>query len=239
MIVTIHQPEHLPWLGFFDKLRQADVWVMLDHVQFTRGYYQNRNRIQGPNGPVWITVPAKIKDKFGQAINEVEIDNVTNPRWRERCWNSLQFSYRKAAHFGEHAGFFEGLYAKPWNRLVDLNEAIILYLLEALAIRPKIVKSSTLDIRSSKADLVLEICEKMKADCYLSGVSGKDYLDPAKFAERGVELRFQEFHHPIYRQLHEPFLSCMSAVDLLFNHGPRSLDIIKGVGVETMDKVFL
>lgn len=238
MVVTIHQPEHLPWLGFFNKIRQADVFVVLDHVQYRRRYFQNRNRIRGSEGPLWLTVPVRVKGRYDQPINEVEIDTEGHPRWTRQCWNSLRHCYAKAPFFSDHAEFFESLYARRWTRLADFNQEIIHYLLAALGIRVEVVRSSTLDLTGRKGDLMLETCRKLGADAYLSGISGRAYLDEIAFTDAGIALRFQEFHHPIYRQLHEPFIPCLSTVDLLFNHGPASLDVIKGVGVETLEHVF-
>lgn len=236
MVVTIHQPEHLPWLGFFDKVRQADVFVLLDHVQYRRRYFQNRNRVRGRDGEVWVTVPVKVKGRYDQPINAVEIDG--SPRWAEQCWNTLSHCYGRAPFFAGHAPFFEALYHRPWRRLAELNETLIRYLLDALGIRVEIVRSSALEPTGRKGELMLEICRRLGATAYLSGISGRDYLDRAQFAAAGIELTFQEFHHPVYRQLHEPFIPCLSAVDLLFTHGPGSLDVIKGVGVETLAQVF-
>jgi len=238
MVVTIHQPEHLPWLGCFDNVRQAAVFVVLDHVEYRKRYFQNRNRIRAEHGAIWLTVPVHVKGMFHQPINEVRIDNEGNPRWREKCWNSIVHNYRKAPHFADHAPFFEDLYKKDWSPLVELNETIICYLLSAFSIEVRVVKSSSLGSTAEKGDLMLDLCRKVGATTYLSGISGKDYLDKAKFAEHNIQLQFQEFHHPIYKQLHEPFQPCMSAIDLLFNYGPASLDVIKGVGVQALDHVF-
>jgi hypothetical protein len=238
VVVTIHQPEHLPWLGFFDKVRQADVCVMLDHVPFRKNYYQNRNRIRAEAGARWLTVPVLLKGRTGQPINEVRINNQGSPRWKHKCWASLEQHYRKAAYWSLHEAFFEDLYHADWAGLTELNETIIRYMLGALSIPTLVKKSSELRVEGHKGDLLLEICRQVGADVYLSGVSGKSYLDVARFGDAGIEVRFQDFHHPIYRQRYEPFSPCLSSVDLLFNYGPASLDVLKGVGVETMDHVF-
>jgi hypothetical protein len=238
VVVTIHQPEHLPWLGFFDKVRQADVFVVLDHVQYRRRYFQNRNRVRGSDGPVWLTVPVKVKGRYEQPINEVEIDNEGSPRWARQCWNSLVHCYTRAPYFEAHAAFFAGLYARPWARLAELNEAIIRYVLEALCIRMTIVRSSDLGATGRKGDLMLDICRRLGAAAYLSGISGRDYLDPATFREAGIELRFQEFHHPVYRQLHEPFVPCLSVVDLLFTHGPAAGPLLLDPATVRLQDVF-
>lgn len=238
MIVAIHQPEHLPWLGFLDKARQADRFVLLDHVQYRKQYFQNRNRIRSSEGLIWLTVPVRIKGRHTQAINDVIIDNEGNPRWRWRCLQLLVHCYRKTPFFSRYTGFFEELYRRRWERLVELNEVIIRYLLETFSIPVPLVRSSELGVTAHKSDLNLEICKKVGATLYLSGVSGQEYLDLEKFRREGISVRFQEFHHPVYRQLHEPFVPCLSAVDLLFNHGPRSLDILCGIDVPVLEETF-
>lgn len=238
MVVTIHQPEHLPWLGFFDKIRQADVFVMLDHVQYRKNYFQNRNKIRAANGALWLTVPVLTKGNSEQPINEVQINNQGSPRWREKCLASLIQHYRNTEFWSYHEQFFERLYKTNWTRLVEINEAAIQYLLNAFSIDVKIVKSSEMNVEGQRVDLLLDICRRVGANTYLSGVSGKEYLDRKTFADAGVEVQFQEFHHPIYRQAYEPFLPCMSSIDLLLNYGPASLEVIAGHGVETMADVF-
>lgn len=238
MVVTIHQPEHLPWLGFFDKIRQADLLVILDHVQYRRRYFQNRNRLRSSTGTVWVTAPVKVKGRYEQPIRDVQIDTEGDPRWRQRCWGSLTHCYGGAPYFDASASFFEGLYGKDWRWLVDLNEAIIDYLLSAFHIHIRRVTSSTLGVSGAKGELIYNICRAVGADTYLSGISGRTYLDMKRFEDAGIEVRFHEFHHPVYPQRYEPFIPCLSAVDLLFNHGPRSLDVLKGIGVECLAQVF-
>jgi WbqC-like protein len=235
MIVTIHQPEHLPWLGFFDKVSQADCFVLLDHVQFRKNYFQNRNRIRSAEGSTWLTVPVRLKGRFGQPLNQVEIDNSGNPKWREKSWKTIAQYYGKAPFFNLYAPFFESLYRTEWQHLVDLNERIIGYVLSVLGIQVSLIKSSSMDLEErKKGDLVLDISKKVGAGTYLSGISGPDYLELEKFAECGIELKFQNFRHPVYRQLFDPFIPNMSIIDLLFNHGPQSLDIIKGLGAQAV-----
>ena len=225
MIVTIHQPEHLPWLGFFDKMRQCDVLVLLDTVQFARRDFQNRNRIKGSDGAVWLTVPVASRGKYDQAIEDVEI--VNDYDWRRKCWNAMQHSYGKALHFAEHRPFFEALYEREWTRLVDLNVAIIRHLAEQLGIGTSLVTSSELGIRErGGTNVALAACRAVGAKTYLSGAFGKDYLDGDQFAEASIALRYQDFDHPTYPQLFGAFLPCLSAIDLLFNCGPESLAII-------------
>ena len=240
MIVTIHQPEYLPWLGFFDKAAQADQLVLLDNVQYRHKYFQNRNRIRTHDGQCWINVPVLIKGYDQPLIKDIRINGL-QPRWSERCWRSIGLNYRKARFFKDYAEFFEGVYSRPWDLLVDLNLELIRYLCRELGITASLVRASELSVSGTGPSLILDIVRKTEADVYISGTSGiagrgKDGEEA--FRRAGVEVRYQEFHHPIYRQLYEPFVPCMSAIDLLFNYGPDSPEVMKGIGVKTLEKVF-
>jgi len=225
MIVTIHQPEHLPWSGFFDKMRQADVFVLLDTTQFAKDDFQNRNRIKSAKGSVWLTVPVFKKGRSEQLIIDAEICNDRN--WRNRCWSLIYQNYKDAPYFAEHKQFFEGLYARKWSRLVELNITIIRYLAEQLGLKTKLVMASELAVyERGSTNVNLTICRLLSADEYLSGKYGKQYLDETQFAEHSIKVRYQDFQHPVYPQLWGDFLSHMSVIDLLFNCGGASLEII-------------
>lgn len=236
-MVTIQQPEHLPWLGFFDKMRQADTVVLLDNVQFEKNYFQNRNKIRTQNGWSWIAVPIA-KASHDILINEVEI--APGNKWKRRNWNLINTAYQKAPYFDKYAENISKIYLSNWERLCDLNIALINYFLKILGIERNVVIASKLGIQLGKGgtEVNLNICKEMNADVYLSGISGKDYLEESKFTEQGIKVIYQEFYHPIYKQLYEPFIPCMSIIDLLLNYGDKSLDVIKGIGVERMDTLF-
>ena len=226
MIVTIHQPEHLPWLGFFDKMRQADVFVLLDTTQFAKDDFQNRNRIKTKNGPAWLTVPIFKKARSEQLIIDVEICNDRN--WRNRCWSLIYQSYRDAPYFEKYEPFFKELYMRKWSRLVILNETIIRYLKDQLGLRTELVKASELGVyMQGPTNVNLTICRRLGADIYLSGKHGRDYLDETRFAEQSIEVRYQDFKHPVYPQLWGDFLPRMSSIDLLFHCGESSLRAIE------------
>lgn len=236
MIVTIHQPEYLPWLGLFDKVRQCDLFVLLDNVPFSKHYFQNRNRVRSQQGTVWLTIPVRTTGKFGQLISQVTIDS-TNP-WRRKNLNTIIQNYQKAPFFKQYLPFFQEIYEREWQWLCDLNEVCIRRLLEELRIKVKVIRASSLFPQGSKGSLLLDICKKVGASMYLSGISGKEYLDESIFRDAGIKLRYQQFHHPIYKQLFEPFIPCLSVIDLLFNYGDHSLDIIQGIGVPAMEELF-
>jgi len=144
MIVSIHQPEYLPWLGFFHKVHQSDIFVLLDNVQYEKNYFQNRNKIRTQSGRTWLTVPVLTKGKSNQQINEVKIDNKSN--WSKKHWRSIDLNYKNAPYFDNYREFFFDLYKKEWIKLVDLNETIITYLIKELEIDLKLIKSSELNI---------------------------------------------------------------------------------------------
>jgi hypothetical protein len=225
MIVTIHQPEHLPWLGFFDKMRQADVFVLLDTTQFAKDDFQNRNRIKAAKGATWLTVPVYKKGRTSQLIKDVEICNDRS--WGNQHWSLIYQNYKDAPHFDEHRPFFEALYGRQWESLNDLNIHIIRYLASQLGLSTRIITASEMSIYEQGATRVnFAICRQLSARVYLSGAYGKEYLDETPFALHNCEVRYQNFHHPVYPQQWGEFLSHMSAIDLLFNCGDRSLEII-------------
>lgn len=228
MIVSIHQPEYLPWLGFFDKMAKSDVFVILDNVQFQKNGFQNRNKIKTSRGWQWLTVP--IIRKFPQSISEVKIDNTT--KWWKKHLTALKVNYAKSEYLREYLPFFEEVYKKRWEFLADLNIFLIKKLAELFGIKTKIEISSSLNVVGSDTEHLVGICKKLNAKTYLSGEGGKKYIDVTLFEKEGIELRFREYEHPVYPQQHEKngFISNMSAVDLLFNCGESAIDVIKSGG---------
>ena len=226
MIVSINQPAYLPWLGYFERIARSDVHVVLDHVQFEKNSFTNRNKICGPNGVTWLTVPVATKGRFGDlAINTLAI-SPGNP-WAKKHWRTISMTYRKAPYFGAHEAFFAEAFVRPWERLNDLTEHVTGYLLEQFGIETKLMRSSEMDVQSVKSELVLEICRKCGADAYLSGALGRDYLEVDKFTAADIGVEFQDYQHPVYEQVNSrQFEPYMAAIDLLFNHGPESRNIL-------------
>ena len=230
MILSDHQPQYIPWLGYFDKIDKSDCFVFLDQVQYKPREYQNRNRIRTKNGWLWLTVPVKSKGLGRQRICDVKVENDTN--WRRKHWESLKSCYNKAPFFKEYYRFFEAVYSAKWEQLIELNIHIIKYLLKELNIEIPLYYESEIGTCSKATDRIIEICRKVKANTYLSGTGGKSYLEEAKFAQAGIKLDYQDYHHLPYHQpcTHRvsPFLPNMSAIDLLFNEGRRSMNILRG-----------
>lgn len=224
MIVAIHQPQYLPWLGYFDKIDKADIFVLLDDVQYKKNEWQNRNKIRTANGWQWITVP--VRYRFGEKINQIKIDNSGD--WREEHHKSLVINYNKAPCFKDYESFFKASFTNNWEYLVDINIHFIKYLIKSIGITTKLISSSELVIEGQKTERLVEICKKLGADTYLSGEGAREYLELSQFEKEGINVKFQDFNHPIYKQVYNNFEPFMSVVDLLFNYGQKSLKVLRG-----------
>jgi hypothetical protein len=222
--VAIHQPEYFPWLGFLDKARRADLLVLLDHVQFDRSSLQHRARLAGPNGPFWLTIP--FVHRHPQRIDELAF---ADDRWRVRHAKSVQQAYARAPGWAAAAARLAAFFAAPHARVVDATVASVELLLEAFAVRPRLLRSSTLGVGGERADLVLDICRRVEATRYISGRSGASYLDAAVLAAAGVTLEVQQFSPPAYprpRPLPEDVRG-LSALDAWLCLGDRAPEILR------------
>jgi len=223
LIAAVHQPQYLPWLGYFDKIRRADIFCYLDDVQYKKNDWQNRNRIKTAQGWQWLTVP--VRYRFPQKICDVTINNALN--WKKKHLHTLATNYNRAPFFKRFAPAFEEIYAQDWRFLADLNIALVECLKKAFRLdRLPAVKSSALRLRQDPTDRLIDICRQLKADTYLSGPDGVIYMDLERFKQNGIQIIVQEFVHPVYPQLFSDFRTQMSAVDLLFNCGPEGLEKI-------------
>lgn len=227
MILSAHQPEYLPYLGFFYKMAKADTFILADHLQFSKKDFLNRNRIRthaNASGWSWLTVPVLLHGKGYQKINEIEIDNSID--WAKKHWQLIYFNYKRTPFFNVYGNFFEKLYQEKWQKLTDLNETIIDYIRKELDIKTTLIKSSDYNFKGQKTDLIVELCKEFKADTYFSGMGGKLYIEAEKLKENDIQLIFSDFKHPIHPQRFEPFVENLSAIDLLFNCGKNSKEII-------------
>ena len=220
-IVTIHQPEHLSYLGFFHKVAMADTLVLLDNVRYEKNYFQNRNRIYTQNGVRYITVP--VTNTHG-LIKDVEICCGYFTHQCLKNVRSIEQAYSKAPFFGKYG---DTIFRSCGNTasLSTYNEVLLKTILRLLEIDVEIVYASDLDVTGAKTDRLVDICHKVGADKYISGKSGKDYLELGKF---DIPVEFQQFVHPCYTQWgKEEFEPYMSVIDALFNVGSDIMQIIK------------
>jgi len=227
MIVSTYQPLFSPFPGFFYKAGLSDIMVILDDVQFPHGSsWLNRNRFKNDQGILRITIPVWKKGRHLQKINQVEIYSEGN--WRRKHLSALKTAYTHAPYFHDHLDFLEEMFAGEFKKLVDLNFAIIKYLMERLGIDSKLILLSDLNINSGGSELLVDICQRFENSCYLAQASARKFLDLSYFSGRGVGISF--FNPPsfVYPQLWGNFTPNLSAFDLLFNCGPKSRDILAG-----------
>lgn len=219
MIITIHQPEHLPWLGFLNKAAKAELFVILDSVQFEKNYFQNRNRILGTNGVQWIGIPVSLSGHMNASIAETLISNV-DKKWREKYLKTIQMSYGKYPYFNEVYPLIEESIGIETDHFSDINIAIIEKLFAKLDIKCDIVLSSQLNVEGLKSDLILDICKKTNADAYIAGPFGRDYLNLSDFNNEQIKVYYNDYEHPIYKQKRSnEFISHLSGIDLFMNVG--------------------
>ncbi len=238
MIVAIHQPCFLPWLGYLQRMARADLFVLLDHVQFERQNYQNRTRVRVRSGAAagsgapdyearWLTVPV-VQRSRDERILEKDIDHSGEGRrhWAAVACTTLRHAYRDAAYADRYLPELCKLLSFRWAKLAELNEALLGFLREAFAIRTPMVRSSALGVSGAKSALVLDICRAVGARTFLGGMGGsRRYLDAGAFAEAGIGVQWQELEHPVYPQCGAaPFIPGLSSLDLLLNCGPLGRD---------------
>jgi WbqC-like protein family len=224
MILTAHQPVYLPWLGLFHKIALADLFCYFDIAQYQTKDFNNRNRIKTHDGNIWLSVPVESKNHFEKRVGEIRI---VQGGWQRKHLKSIQIAYQKAPYFSQYMADLEALLMlHSSGTLGDLNLEMLRFFLRCLNIQTPIVKASDYKFEGAKSDLVLDMCVKLGANLYIFGAQGRNYADSDRFRSCGVEPCFQQYNHPNYRQLYGAFLPYMSVIDLLFNEGPASREII-------------
>tara|TARA_B110000263_G_scaffold232580_1_gene228762 strand:+ start:1063 stop:1758 length:696 start_codon:yes stop_codon:yes gene_type:complete len=219
MIVSIHQPNYIPWAGYFHKIANSDVFVIFDDVQFPRGKdWIFRNKIKTESGEKWLSVPVKNKNKFLK-INEIEINN--DIEWQKKHINALYSNYQKAEFFSMYFEDLEDILNKKWRFLIEMNLEIIHTIMKILDIKTKIVLSSELNVKDTGTMKIIKTVKKLNGDKYFTswGKGSKRYIEgfEEKFDEYGINIIRQEVKIPEYKQLFGNFLPELSIVDMLFN----------------------
>jgi hypothetical protein len=227
--VAVHQPHYLPWLGLVDKIDRCDLFIHLDHVQYERRGWQNRNYIAAKGDPVMLTVPV-VQRSRDELIQDKLVDNTQD--WRTKHRRAIaEFCYPKAPYWSDFGSDIVEIYDREWQHLVDLAIASTDLILKLFDVRTPTVRSSRLgEFHGSKSELIAQIAAKAGATTLLSGDGARGYMDPELFAEYGVDIEWQDFRHPEYRQFcrgEGDFLPRMAAIDLLLNEGPAGIDLLR------------
>jgi len=221
MILAAHQPQFMPWLGYFDKMRSCDLFVIFDSVQYKKNEWQNRNRIWTPQGPQWLTVP--VIHHFGDLINTLPVNNTVG--WKDKHLKAIKQNYGKAPYFSAFLPDIEKLYAREYKTLSEVNIASVAMLAARLAVKTKTVLLSENEVDGAATLRLVNICKKFGADTYLAGAGGKDYMEMDLFEKAGIKVLFQEYRHPQYRHFGETFTPYLTAADLIFQEGENAAKI--------------
>lgn len=214
-IVSIHQPNYIPWLGYFYKIAQADIFVFLDDVQFSNQGMQNYHYIKTPQGPFRLKIP--VKKTFGENINQVLINNDLD--WRKKHLKTIEVNYKRSKYFEEVFNDLELLFKSDYNSIADLDRFIIEFVCKKFGIYTKLINSSELNINSHKEEKILDICDTLNCKIYYSGTGAKVYQDEDNFGLRGIELRYSKFQPFEYPQLWGAFQVNVTVLDYLMNCG--------------------
>lgn len=222
-IVSIHQPQYLPWLPYFDKVAASDIFVYLDNVQFQKNGVQNRNQIKTSQGAIWLTVPVKASLELTIAQTP-----VVGSQWQRKHTRSIQQNYAKAEFRDRFDTGLLPILQEEWNYLADLNIAVTEWMFNQLGIQAKRVRASELGVTGSKTDLVLSICKALGATAYISGQGAKNYQDVTLFRQTGIEVVYQNYYNQPYRQCYpeKGFVSALSALDVILNMGAQARDVM-------------
>ena len=231
VILSAHQPEFLVWLGYISKAAMADCYMILDHVQYGKELFQNRNkiRIKSDKGWQWLTVPVQgTKDHL---LNWSKVVIVDNNKWKQKHLNSIRYSYSRTLHFDEIYNEIEEIYLDDWWYLTDLNRAFIQYAFKKFQIKIPIYSTEELithgyDISGQKSDLIINMCKAVNAKTFVFGARGRNYIEKEKFVKNNIVYLFQNFEHPVYKQYHGDFIPNMCFLDVLFNYGNNAINIL-------------
>ena len=230
MLIAIHQPHYIPWLGYLDRMAKADLFIVLDHVQFERRNFQNRTTIRLEGEPKLLTVPVVQRSQKETIIDKL-VDNTEqgSRAWGPTHFKTLKYAYRKARFFDQYAPRLQQILEARWDKLLDLDLAMLDFVRDAFEIRTPVKRSSELQVEGAKSELLLNLCRAMgPGTSFLGGLGGsRRYLDHDAFAAANVGVQWQDFTHPTYPQCGDaPFIPGLMSLDALFNCGPGARELL-------------
>ena len=232
--IMIRQPGYMPNIGFFKKIEYSDIFVFLDDTQFSKDSFDNRNKIKTKSNSKWISVPLK-RPVFRKKLNQVMISYDTD--WIKSHSELIYQNYKDAPYFSSYWNEIKKILDQKSNLLIDLNLNPISYFLKILEINTTTIKSSELKITKTKTQRLVDICAQLNASCYISGIGGKNYVDESLFKNSDIKLTYENSIHPNYNQIHGNFMKNMSIIDLIFNEGEKSSEILKKIKFSQVIKI--
>lgn len=220
MKVGIIQSNFLPWRGYFNFIRETDLFILHDDLQYTKADWRNRNRIKTPRGVEWITVPVNYRHT-SQLIEETSVDYSTP--WAQKMLNRIRDSYQRAPHFEPYFSELTDLLTQPATSISDLNLRLIQWVCRHLEIDTPIKVSREFRPQGTKTERLIGILEQVQATTYLSGPAAQAYLIPELFEQAGIILEYKQYNYSEYEQLYPPFDGAVSVIDLLFMMGKDAI----------------
>lgn len=206
-------------------ISQVDVFVFYNDVQYTKRDWRNRNMIQTPTGPIWITVPVNSQSR--PLIKDVIISET--PEWQKKHYNALKTNYGRAEHYKEYEWLLEELYLrKKWKWLSEFDIFSTKLICNVLGLKKEFVLSSDIELSGTADDRLIDLIEKVKGDCYLSGPAAKSYISAEKFVVKKIGLEYIKYEYPEYKQVFKPFTHNVTVLDLIFNCGADAPQYIWG-----------
>lgn len=216
--VAIVQSNYIPWKGYFDLINSVDEFILFDDAQYTRRDWRNRNRVVGPSGPRWLTIPVEVKGRYLQAIKDTRI---ADDSWGRRHWETLRACYGRTPGFEDCAEVLEPMYrGRREAFLSEVNRSFLEAVNALLGIDTALRSSMDYELVEGRTQRLVHLCRAAGATDYLSGPAARAYLDEALFAEAGISVSWMDYGgYPEYDQRHMPFEHGVSILDLLFNCG--------------------
>jgi hypothetical protein len=227
--VAILQSSYIPWKGYFDLIRQVDEFILYDDAQFTKRDWRNRNQIKTKDGLLWLTIPVHVKGKFTQAIKDT---TVSDAGWAGKHFKAIASAYARAPYFEMYRDTVSELYVGATSeRLSEVNRRFIEAFARLLGIQTTITSSMDYTLPDGRVERLVSLCLQAGATAYLSGPAARDYIDPQRFADAGIELSYMDYSgYPEYPQLYPPFTHNVSVLDLLFSVGPAAPQYLTRAG---------
>lgn len=224
MIIGIHQPNYIPWIGYFYKIWMSDIFIFLDDAQFEKNGYADRNSIKTPQGTCYLKVPIELKKGLSTQYNEVRLKDEL--LWREKQLKTIQMNYKRSPYFSKVYPDIEKLYMCDKKELSTFNIHFIITISKKLNLNTVFKCSSQMDICGSGVNRIIRIVKACGGNIYYSGSGGANYQSSEEYHNEGIELQYTKFAHPQYHQLWSGFKENLSVLDLIFNCGYEQSEVL-------------
>ena len=220
MRCSIMQPTYLPWIGYFNLIKNAEIFVVYDSAQFSKQSWQQRNKLRSKDSELMLTIPV-VKNPMNTKINEILINN--EKRVLKKHLKTIKLNYSKSNNFDKYISEIENIYNRGFSKLIDLNLELIRFGCKVFDIKTKILLSSNIDYEGEKNNALISMCKQLNIDTYVSPEGAKDYIDIKLFEKNNINLEFQKYNHPVYNQIDfKNFISHLSFIDFLFNNKTKN-----------------